>query len=102
MYKVTIKTGKRTWTLTVVKTDRRGTILVSDAGLEYRLSGGLMAATSVGRDESTRRYTWSVTNYRDVARAIERSKPIEQRAALAIAKIQAWADLEEQIESEAA
>ena len=77
--KVTIKTGKRSWTMTVVKTEGRTRYLESDSGKQYVLRGRTMTATRVGRDGKTRLYNWSVDK-------VEGQRPPKARTRRAAAK----------------
>ncbi|MEM7676491.1 MAG: hypothetical protein AAF449_10855 [Myxococcota bacterium] len=63
---ITIKTGKRTWNLTITGELEKGQrILVSNSGLTYWLSAD--GRTMTGRNrKQTRTYTWLVTNDKDV------------------------------------
>jgi len=62
---LTIKTGKRTWTLWVVKRTHGGNLLhcVSASGKGYlvNLRTRTMSATRVMRDKRTKLYHWDVT-----------------------------------------
>ncbi len=64
MKKVTIKTGKRSWNMTVSRVAPRGLILVSSSGKEYLLwaKGAIMMRHA----DVPRVYQWSVTNVEEV------------------------------------
>lgn len=55
-----IKTGKRSWNLTVVADNGKAKTLESDSGKQYILRGQTMTATRKGRDGKTRLYNWTV------------------------------------------
>lgn len=66
---LTIKTGRRTWNLTIIGQENGHWILESDSGLTYWLSSTGVTLTGRNRTE-TRTYNWAVTNGKELRAAL--------------------------------